>query len=230
MVTLERIVESIKLQLKPHLNDDVILLDEWLIEMINQSRSALIRKVYLSGESLTPFYQEMLCTSSIVTQFGGINIPSTLSYQKITLPSGLQILGASGRKNIQYLGALDYSLTDIQYVELEEFIAYAYHRFGNALPCFTNLTDTIVVRNANSINQWRLRCIIMHPQLAPNYDYRETIYPIDGANQRQLELITFQHIAPKLGLPVDIMNNGQDETKNAPVARQQQQQQEQEEE
>ena len=34
---------------------------------------------------------------------------------------------------------------------------------------------------------------------------------------RSLEIITFQHLAPKLGLPSDMFNNGNDETKNVGV-------------
>lgn len=238
MVTLERIVESIKLQLKPHLTEDVIVLDEWLIEMINQSRSALIRKIYVSGESFTPFYQDIVCTSMESDSVGGVNIGLSKEYafQKVLFPEGVELVGGCGKKNIQYLGLLDYSLVDIQYVELEEFMAYSYHRFGATLPSYTSMVDHLLVRNTNrtGVSQpWLLRAIILHPQYAPGYDYRETIYPIDGANLRQLEIITFQHIAQKLGLPVDIINNGSDETKNAPAAQQgqrRQQEQPQEEE
>ena len=223
MITLERIVESLKIQLKPHINDDVVLLDSWLIDIINQSRAALLRKIYVSGESLTPFYQEITCLS--VDNTVADNSVIKLVCQSIVLPE--MILGSSGKKNIQYVGTADYSMTDIHYVELEEFIAYQHHRFGNSQPAYTNISNRILIRNAGVQTKWLIRAIFASPDKVSGYVFETSVYPIDNANLRQLEIITFQHIAQKLGMPVDIMNIGQDETKNAPVMKGQQQDQQQ---
>ena len=77
-----------------------------------------------------------------------------------------------------------------------------------------------MIRNANGQQKYRLRALFAVPTEVPNYDEELTAYPIDESDIRSLEIITFQHIAPKLGLPVDLINNGQDETKNAPVTQQ----------
>jgi len=226
MLTLERLVESIKMQIKPHITDDQILSEEWLIEMINHSRSALLRKIYVSGESLTPFYQvfkSLSEESSSIQVSEDTIIPFKFAMEIINCPT---ILGSSGKKNIQYVGSEDYSMVDIHYVEFEEFISYQLHRFGDSMPCYTLFSDRILVRNSRQQKKWLVRAIFSRPQDLPEFDYSTSRYPIDEANARQLEIITFQHIAPKLGLPVDLLNNGQDETKNAPVRQQPQQQEE----
>ena len=56
MITLETIVESIKLQLKPRITEDVIIHDSWLIQMVNESRAALVRALYVSGDNFIPFF------------------------------------------------------------------------------------------------------------------------------------------------------------------------------
>ena len=67
------------------------------------------------------------------------------------------------------------------------------------------------------------------PNDLPDFVYETSPYPIGENNIRQLEIITFQHIAPKLGMPVDLLNNGMDETKNANVNKQVQQSEQQQE-
>lgn len=214
MITLETIVESLKIQLKPHLTDDVIIHDAWLIEMINESRGALMRALFTSGDNFIAFYQDMTI--------------STTAYQtgitKLVLPS--KLMESIGRKNIQYVGPATLNLPQYHYCSFEELINYSYHRFGKTKPCYCDMGDHILTTAAASVSHL-VKAVVEAPNDLTGYVYETSAYPIGANNVRQLEIITFQHIAQKLGMPVDLINNGMDETKNANIGKQVQQQEQQ---
>ncbi len=214
MITLERIVESIKLQLKPHLTEDVVLHDEWLIQMINDGRNALIKALYVSGDLLTPFYQEIeFALSSLDIKKNSIDV-----YQIFNLPS--RLLESIGRKNIQYFGPTDLSRQEYHYCSYEELINYEFHRFGNTNVSYTNRGSDILVRRGEEDKLLLLRGIFEIPNDLYNYDYQSSSYPIGANNLRQLEIITFEHLLPKLGLPSDLINDGVDSTKGIGLGQQ----------
>lgn len=211
MITLETIVESIKIQLKPHLTDDVILHDAWLIEMINESRAALMRSLFVSGDNFTAFFQE----------FTGSTIAYQTDISKLVLPS--RLMEGIGKKNIQYLGPVTLKSPEYHYCSFEELINYSYHRFGNTNVSYSDMSDWILITVPESTSCIG-RFVFEVPNDLPTFVYETTPYPIGANNIRQLEIITFQHIAQKLGMPVDLINNGMDETKNASIGKQTQQQ------
>ena len=129
MTTLTLLVESIIKQLKPHLTDDVDISETWIKEVIHQSRAALINKKFLSGELFNNYYQEMEITTTTKkgTIVGGRYIPFTFSFETATIP---EILHKSGKRAIDYFGSIDFSTTQIDYIEFNEFISYSYHRLG----------------------------------------------------------------------------------------------------
>ena len=210
MTTLERIVDSIKSQLKPHLTDDQIVPDEFIIEMINQSRLALIRKSYTAGDKLDPFYQE-------ISLEGTRTFNNQFKYSIITLPQPL--VNDFGNKNVQYVGANKYDTTVIKQVSFEEFQNFTRHRWGSRQLFYCVMTDKILVGNKElSVGEkYYIRAIFPFPQNIEGYVYETSPYPINSTMLRSLEIITFQHLAPKLGLPSDMFNNGNDETKNVGV-------------
>lgn len=228
MTTLEKLVESIKIQLKPHITDDVVISEEWLIDIINQSRGAMLIKKYVANENFINYYQEITLDTVIQNKFTylGIDIPFRNELALSEIPELIQRIG---RKNIDYVGSVDHSTVEIQYVDFNELIAYQHHRFGNSFPCYTIKGNTFMVRNSRGQSKWLIRALFGVPNDVPGFDYSTSRYPIDEADIRQLEILTFQHIAPKLGMPVDVLNNGQDETKNAAVNQQVKQSQQQEE-
>lgn len=232
MITLESIVESMKLQLKPHLNDDVMLYDEFIIRMIDDTRAALIRSLYISHDNLTSFYQEF--TNSMTGKFETPSTSQGYLYSQIILPS--QLLGGCGRKNLQNLSISNNYIkeSEMHYCSYEEFIAYKDHVYGNNAFAITNIGDKLLVLDKTPANskQVIIRAIVETPSLVPGYQYTTSEYPIGAVNLRQLEIVTFQHLATKLGMPADVINNGYDETKNAniPQRKQRAPREEQEEE
>ena len=212
MVTLEKIVESLKLQLKPHITDDQIFHDEWLIEMINASRAAMCRSLYVSGEVFTAFFQKI---TGDTEEFDD-------DYYKFTMPS--KLMQGIGRRNVRYFGPVGTKNPDFHYCSFEELVNYESHRFGIDKPAFADLGDILQIKSTN-VSTIELHAVIEAPNSLEDYIYEESSYPIGENNERQLEIITFQHIVTKLGLPVDALNNGIDETKNVPVKQPQQQQQ-----
>jgi len=223
MTTLESIVESLKLQLKPHLNDDVKLYDEFIIRMIHDTRSALIRSLYVSNSALTQFYQDV-SISEIEHK------PETGTYRHsiVTLPT--QLMTGCGRKNIQnvWSDGDEYDMT-YHYCSYEEFMTYRHHVYGSMVNRYCNKGDDLLVYDENKPSSISVRGIFEYPDEVSGYSYTDSVYPIGANNLRQLEIVTFQHLASKLGMPVDIINNGYDETKNAPVHQQQQERRNKEE-
>jgi len=228
MVTLERIVESLIKQIKPHINDDIIISEEWLIDMINQSRSAMLIKKYVANENFINYFQdiELDVTLSHKASIDGIELSFDYEIGVVKIPA---LITRIGMKNIDYFGSPMLNTRMIDYVMFNEFISYDYHRFGSHMTCYTLRSDTIMIRNPKGMNKWLLRGLFGTPNDVPGYSYTESMYPIDESDLRQLEIICFQHIAPKLGMPIDLLNNASDETANAPVKEQMKQQQEREE-
>lgn len=212
MVTLEKIVESLKLQLKPHLTDDQILHDEWLIDIVNFSRAALIRSLYVAGEPLTQFFQ---ITFGVTTELDA-------HYKKFTLPC--KLMEGIGKRNVRYFGEDGTYKPSYHYCSFEELASYSDHRFGSTQIAFANMGYYLQL-NTTDLSPVEIHAIFEQPNTLVGYFYQSTPYPIGENNERQLEIISFQHIASKLGMPVDFGNNGVDETKNVPVKQPQQQEQ-----
>lgn len=216
MTTLESIVESIKLQLKPHLNDDVKLYDEFIIRMIHDTRSALIRSLYVSNSALTQFYQDV--SISEVTHKKRSN---KYQHSVVTLPT--QLLTGCGRKNVQnvWSDGDEYDMT-YHYCSYEEFMTYRHHVYGNMVNRYCNKGGDLLVFDESEPDSINVRGIFEYPDEVEGYSYTGSVYPIGANNLRQLEIVVFQHLASKLGMPADVINNGYDETKNASVQQQQQ--------
>jgi hypothetical protein len=214
MITLESIVESIKLQLKPHLTDDVKLYDEFIIRMINDTRAAMVRSQYISGDPLISYYQEFLLAATTVLS------GQTHLYYQMVMTVGL--LNGCGRKNIQNISPdANHVGLDMHYCSYEEFMSYAGHIYGVNSFVVTNVGTKILFKDTTSPKvspkNMYIRAIVETPELVPGYSYTTSEYPIGANNLRQLEIVTFQHLASKLGMPVDVINNGYDETKNANI-------------
>ena len=207
MITLETIVESIKLQLKPRITEDVIIHDSWLIQMVNESRAALVRALYVSGDNFIPFFQS----------FTGASVADESGFTKLILPS--RLLEGLGRRNILYLNdSANMKNPQYHYCSYEELVNYSLHRFGGNQKAFTEMSDHILLSGpTGTING---KFIFEAPNDITGYDYKVTPYPIGANNVRQLELITFDHILPKLGMPVDSINDGIDSTKGIGLGQQ----------
>ena len=207
MITLETIVESIKLQLKPRITEDVIIHDGWLIQMVNESRAALVRALYVSGDNFIPFFQD----------FTGASVVDESGFTKLILPS--RLLEGLGRRNILYLNdSQNMKNPQYHYCSYEELVNYSLHRFGGNQKAFTEMSDHILLSGpTGTING---KFIFEAPNDITGYDYKVTPYPIGANNVRQLELITFDHILPKLGMPVDSINDGIDSTRGVGLGQQ----------
>ena len=207
MITLETIVESIKLQLKPRITEDVVIHDNWIIQMVNESRAALVRALYVSGDNFIPFFQS----------FTGTSVADNSGFTKLMLPS--RLLEGLGRRNILYLNDTENMKNpQYHYCSYEEFVNYSLHRFGGNQKAFTEMSDHILLSgSAGTING---KFVFEAPNDITGYDYKATPYPIGANNVRQLELITFDHILPKLGMPVDSINDGIDSTKGVGLGQQ----------
>ena len=222
MITLESIVESIKHQLKPYLNDDTRLYDEFIIRMIDDTRATLIKAVQVSNESLTPYYQDYVPTLAAWR-----NGDDEYMYSEFALPS--RLMSNVGRKNIQNINVdnLIFSSLDFHYCTYEEFMAYSNHVYGKDAVRICNYGDKVLLYHEKFEDgpDILFRGIFETPSVLPDYDYKTSSYPVSASILRQLEIVTFQHIAVKLGMPADVVNNGYDETKNAQVPQQKQQRQ-----
>ena len=212
--TLAQITESIIKQIKPHITDDQPLSEGWIQDEINDSRAALVRPLYTARDMFAGWHQTLALEaeddSSIIIE--GEKIEYEETFKKIQLPGTL--IDGMEWKNIQYLGSLGYAPSSVgfQRVNIKEFVAYSNHRFGSDNPCYFIDGENIYIKN--SVQYYYLLTACFHdPRVVSGYNVETSIYPIPQALHRRLEMITFQHIAPKLNLPIDLISNHLDESR-----------------
>lgn len=212
--TLAEITESIIKQIKPHITDDQPLSETWIQDVINDSRAALVRPLYTAKDVFHGWHQtiniEAVNDEEIVIDDATITYDTPL--KKITLPGTL--LDGMEWKNILYFGAHGFSTTSrgFQRVNVKEFVTYGNHRFGSTEPCYFVNGDTIYVKNSQQFLYSLMACF-HDPRVVTGYNIDTSIYPIPQSLHRRLEMITFQHIAPKLNLPLDVISNHVDESR-----------------
>lgn len=223
MKTLESIVESLKIQLKPHLNDDVKLYDEFIIRIINDTRSALIRSINTAGGALNQFFQETTLLS--VPKHINVDSSDRYLYSNIDLPSSL--LNGAGYKNIRSIRTASTHNSFMHYCSYQEFLSYNYHVYQTNDIVVCDMGGSLLVKHSSLDKPENenifIDAIFEYPEQIESYSYEDTPYPIGANHLHQLELISFQHIASKLGMPSDVINNGYDETRNANIPQPKQQ-------
>lgn len=211
MTTLESIVESLKFQLKPHMTDDVRLYDEFIIRMIHDTRAAIIKAQYVSHDPLAAYYQSVSLSIESSEQDRRI--------YEVKLPS--KLMGDIGFKNIRNVsvGKEFHHGLKYHYTSYEEFMMYHHHVYGGEFLAITINGDNLLLRGwcLKDSNSVKLDAIFEYPDEVSGYDYASSAYPMASADLRQLEIVTFQHLASKLGMPADVINNGYDETRNAQI-------------
>lgn len=234
MITLESIVESLKIQLKPNLNDDVKLYDEFIIRMIDDTRAAIIKALYVSNDLLISFYQNV----RIKTQRVLFDSDDDDGYEYSIAKLPTRLMTGIRYKNIQNIGIslLPNSRVrniEFHYCSYNEFMMYKHHIYGKDVMVICNAGDELLLRheslNKESDVYVELIGIFETPNEVSGYEYDKTSYPVSYNVLRQLEIVTFQHLAAKLGMPVDVINNGYDETRNANIPQPKQQRKEKEE-
>ena len=212
--TLALIRESIIKQVKPHITDDQPLSELWIEDMINDSRAALVRSLYTSRDIFEGWYQTLSVTAEAYDSVTIDGVPFTFDdeLKRIDLPGTL--LNGIEWRNILYFGAHGFSSRSRGFnrVNIGEFISYGNHRFGNAEPCYFVEGDKIYIKNSEQFEYFLIACF-HDPRVVPGYDVDISVYPIPQSQHRKLEIITFQHIAPKLNLPVDFISNHMDESR-----------------
>ena len=217
---MEKHVDSMVKQLRPHITSDVVLSPEWVADMIHASRAALVPALYNSRCSFVGWYQDMYLKASrmgSVTIDGKTFTPQTETY-RVVLPCGL--MQGMGDRNIHFLTSIDMDGHNYSRVGMNEFLTYGHHRYGSDSPIYTVDGNIIYLRNIGTQIYFRSGVCLENPVAAPGYDYAVTTYPLPAHLHRKMEIVAFQHMAPKLGMPVDVLNNMIDETKNAPVQQQ----------
>lgn len=224
VITLEKHVESIKEQLRPNRTNDVNISDEWIADMIHASRSALVPSLYTAKDMFMGWHQPIILQAVRMgkTIIGGYTYTPTVPVSKIALPGNL--MQGMGFKNILYFGNMDMGNQNYERLTMNGFLSHEYHRYGNRTPVYTVDGGTIYIKNISTQKYFRSMMCFEQPTCVPDYSWSDTLYPIPSSAHRRLEIVTFQHIAAKLGMPVDMLLNGLDETKNAPVNQQVRQQ------
>lgn len=212
--TLAQITESIIKQIKPHITDDQPLSEAWIQDEINDSRAALVRPLYTARDMFAGWHQTLALEAeddSSIT-IDGVEIEYEETFKKIQLPGTL--IDGMEWKNIQYLGAHGYAASSIgfQRVNVKEFVSYGNHRFGSTHPCYFVNGDVIYVKNSEQY-LYLLTACFHDPRVVSGYNVDTSEYPIPQSLHRRLEMITFQHIAPKLNLPIDLISNHLDESR-----------------
>lgn len=227
--SLSLLVDSIMEQLRPHMTQDVMLSEEWIADQIHDSRSALVPRLYAEKDIFEGWYQQVDYPSVISKEMliDGYAYPFSEKIRIIELDT--EPMANMGFKNIQFIGPVDFGLGSLLMTRqtINEFVANHHHRYGNNLPVYALYGSKILMRNVPDMEFFRTSICYANPTLVNGFTW-DSPYPLPLTQHRKMEIITFQHLAPKLQMPVDLINNLQDETKNAPVANQVRQAQQEE--
>lgn len=213
--TLEMITDSILRQVKPSITSDVDISRDWIDDVIDDSRAALVRALYSANDLFLGWHQSLDLKSHITKEIfvDGYSYKLRNPLSVIDLPG--ELMSSMGWKNILYIGPHGFGGSNIHRVTMSEFEMYEYHRFGNNTPCFTVVDNKIYLKNNGSMVYFKAEMCFAKPSCVPGYDRAVSKYPLPLSEHRKLEIITFNHIATKLGIPIDTVANNVDETKNA---------------
>lgn len=216
--TLKMITESIIKQIKPEISDDQHISEQWIDDMVDDGRAALVRVLYNANDTFQEWFQEVKLEA---VKENSITIDERQYFYKypldvITLPG--KLMHDMNWKNILYLGSYGFDTNNIQRVTMAEFQEFQHHRFGNTKPYFMVNDNKIYLRNIGIQKYFKGIMCFAKPSCVPGFVRETSEYPIPLSLHRKLEIITFQHIAPKLNLPVDIVSNHSDDTKGGTMA------------
>ena len=211
--TLQMITESIIKQIKPNITDDVDLSELWIDDMVDDSRAALVPSLYNANDTFSGWYQDMVleATRDTTIIISGYQYRYKTPLNILTLP-GL-LMESMGWKNILYLGSYGIEGKNIQRVTMSEFQEYENHRYGGMMPCYVVDGLKIYMKNIGIQKHFRATMCFAKPTCVPLYTRDASDYPIPLSLHRKLEIVIFQHIAPKLNLPIDVISNNSDETR-----------------
>ena len=211
--TLAMITESIIKQIKPHITDDQDISEPWIDDEIDDVRAALVPVLYNANDSFQDWHQEVIleAVKDISVTIDGYTFLFKTPISIITLPGTL--MQGMRWKNILYMGAHGFEALNYQRVTMTEFQEYEYHRFGNRMPCYVVDGDRILLKNVGLQTHFKGIFCFSRPSCVTGYNRKTTRYPLPLSLHHKLEIVVFQHIAPKLGLPVDVISNNTDETR-----------------
>lgn len=211
--TLAMIRDSIINQLKPLANSDVDIQEEWIEDVIDDARGALVRTLFNARDDFSGWYQTVELEASDLksTVINGYEYFFRNPVSVVTLPGPL--MQGLGQKNILYFGAHGVDTLNMQRASMREFQEYEYHRFGAGLPCYMLDGDKLYLRNTGRRRYFKLSAIFSKPTCVPGYDIDNSDYPLPISLHNRLEIVVFQHLASKMNLPVDKIPGNPDETR-----------------
>lgn len=218
--TLSLLVESMMEQLRPHITQDVMLSQDMIADQIHDSRAALVPRLYAEKNTFDGWFQERNYESEIIKTItiGGYSYSLKVPTNRIVLDGPL--MSDMSFKNIRFFGSHDVGSEPFNRVTQEQFLTNKHQRYGNNQPIYFVDGSTIYIQNAMDMMYYRSSMCYANPTLVDGYSWDTTLYPLPLTAHRKMEIILFQHLGPKLQMPVDILNNLLDETKNAPVMQQ----------
>ena len=211
--TLQMITESIIKQIKPEITDNQFISESWLDDKVDDVRAALVPALYNGHDMFLDWHQKIDLQST--TELSVVIDGYTYNYKKalsvIQLPGTL--MQGMGWNNVLHFGSHGLECPKMQRVTIAEFQEYEFHRFGNNIACYVVVGDRILMKNTGLQKYFTGSFCFAKPSCVPSFDRTTSIYPLPVVHHHKLEIILFQHLAPKMTLPSDIISNSIDDTK-----------------
>ena len=211
--TLAAIRDGIIKQMKPDANNDIDISEEWIEDAIDMARASLVRKLVNSNDDFSGWYQTVSLESEMKKSIliDGYNYELKNPISVITLPG--ELMQGMKWRNVIHFGQLGFEQLNYGRVSMREFQEYKFHRFGNNSPIYFVDGDKIYIRGNGLHRYFTVTAIFAKPTCVPDYSIDQSIYPLPVSLLLNLEIIVFQHLGPKVSLPVDSVPDGLDGTR-----------------
>lgn len=206
--TLQKIIDSIKLDLHILVDDDLLAdADEFIADKIHAIRETLIREEYDQRRYVDDkYYQftnciEVECFKNTCT-IGGITITTPFILWKATLG---KLMSGIAFNDIKYLGTGDFN-TPFDRLPFESFaLNEGSGIWTSDLPCYTLVGEEALFKNLDEKTRLLFGVLLLsNPVNACSYS-DDKIYPVPS--EYKLELLVKKDLLQTWNIPVDQLND-----------------------
>lgn len=212
--TIQRIIYSVKEAVTNfHITDDFRIEDEYLIHLANTIRSSLIDEEFKSRKLSDEYYQRYCCLEVECVKESCVLDGLTVSSENVLYYADVPSLKKGiGWDNIKMLTAEDVIFSRLNFMS---FKMQDNRQYGLSMPTFTLIGNRVYLRHLPTTGT-KFLCIVAileDPLIAGLCDMdSDDEYPVP--NVMKLEYLMKRNVFESLNLPVDVINNTNDDTVN----------------
>ena len=201
-------------------SDDNRIDEEWVIDKMFDIRAILIRQEFERGRLSGDFYTRKCCLEIECRDVVCNGVHSGVQEYYVELPT---LVSGLGWANISYLGLVDWK-TPFDRLTTSEYMSLDFNEWTHNRPSYYIINNEAIITNLPTTGTKYL-CIsgiFANPQTICDWDNEED-FPLPDHLIHQLELIVKKDILSSYGIPVDPINNANDDTTVGMTSKQAQQ-------